>query len=1605
MSFRKDKNLKEQISEKSEQNSQRLRRRRQDHLMRRRMEALPTEGGNPRAMLGDTDDGSEGPRGVSSGKTREELTVLNGEGGVSHLRVQDGEARERRIAGILEEMGQVTMNDPHEEVPGKDEVDGDQTIYNPLAHIQDDSAEEIPQAQNPDETREFSESEEDEWKETPDDGIRLSDTRTLEDFARDMVIEILGDSHSELEPPPDTELEKKEEERMEAPDEFREIGAEHRDPHREAQLVVPDNNTEMEHHQNDSWTETGKELEDPHREFHQTAEEPCTERRVHEIGMETEDPFKKMQRVAEEFVSDHKRQIEHREEDEKRQPFTRELHDNTKELNWRMELEAQNDPVRELELRTHEDHPREVTFDINQRLGEEEQEHPELYQGDRTEINGTRDQRPTIDIILERIFDYLHTEVDLWKTREENPQVLHRLENFESIIRVIPINDPGWMEMSEDNDRLDERRAFFNQLIQIRARRLLPDTALLVQVRTADNHIHRYTLNSITDDGIFETRKDFEDNYDARRGKNQFVMQPLAEIIEVSLVVDHEKINEDTARHYRLQGNFFPFFLDPRCAELSEFMEKLEIFTEDKWQPKENCFFKALEHWNDWKLEIGDRANVIPDETMKKIKWRLRGNGMTKTLIRRIALDFNLSITVSVITMYQRKGVNEINHHKPDEYNEEGQIKVQLGLFMYHNQGHYIANIDTEFTEAGVKHYHELRAYKNTQYDRLGRPIRPRSLEERISVDTVKADGSIEWKGEACKMSALYVLWKMMEITDESTVKGNPDHRFFIEIPNYMLYRGFFKGVNTKYVTNIDIEPRLDPDMREVMYHEKSNEDIIYVADTECQTEGRHKPYAIAFCPLGAEDKMKTYLGEDCIEKFCDDMQVNVVGRYVYYVGDKNKRKGRENTQNRKVIVYFHNLSYDGRMFADQNIVKITMAANRIIEMVIEFEYQFGDRTKKKWMHLRDSYLLIPSKLANFPSMFDTNEKEKKAFPYDFVTIEMVVNNGLIENNEIKKVKAEEIINSQVEKGKWKEQDVTDFMKVLNEDFVAVKKKNSIENVRIYNNDTDEVDIRIMVQNYVESDVRLLSQGMVWFKQNMQTALGLDMTNYLSISAVAFDYFKREAFTGENICEYTGEVRDFIRQAVYGGRCMTRGNNAFKMVNARILDIDACSLYPSAMSVMDIPKGMPKKLENLDRYELERRMSPNARDHIDAVIVRIRIKAIGRTLQFPLICERDKKGVVVYDNFVNAELVVDDIQLKEMIKWQQIDYDIIEGIYWNEGVSTKINDKIKEIYERRREAKAQTPPNKIEQIYKLIMNSSYGKCIEMTKPYKCHIVKSKDYLNHLFQNYTNIVAIDEIIGFDGEQRRAVIEDKILNNIASQNELSELSEIEKKTKFIFREYLQYDNFYVPAMVGVRILSYSKKLMNEVMVPAELDNILIFYQDTDSMHVLECQEEQLQLAWRKHNHKGENEQLYGSNMCQFHSDFEKVNGKEAVSHSSIFLGKKMYLDVLTPRYENTNEFKMMTRMKGISKESLEKYEFTNCPNLSMNEKIWKIYDDLFNGHSLTFELVVDKTKMEFTRNLEVRTITSFKRKVNPRICTHWEFDENGNWKKTEMMEEEF
>ena len=174
----------------------------------------------------------------------------------------------------------------------------------------------------------------------------------------------------------------------------------------------------------------------------------------------------------------------------------------------------------------------------------------------------------------------------------------------------------------------------------------------------------------------------------------------------------------------------------------------------------------------------------------------------------------------------------------------------------------------------------------------------------------------------------------------------------------------------------------------------------------------------------------------------------------------------------------------------------------------------------------------------------------------------------------------------------------------------------------------------------------------------------------------------------------------------------------------------------------------------------------------------------------------------------------------------------------------------------------------------------------------------------------------------------------------------------------------------------VLSMSKRIMNEVMVLADLNNIDIFTQDTDSMHIDRRHVEKLAELYKKQYNK----ELIGKSLGQFSSDFDShilKNSGDIVAIKSIFLGKKSYIDVL---YDGNSRgvVDYHIRMKGIPTNSIH----AKCKEMGVNP--YELYEKMFNGEAIEFNLCADennnfKTKIKKYTMFGYKNISEFWRKV--------------------------
>jgi hypothetical protein len=300
---------------------------------------------------------------------------------------------------------------------------------------------------------------------------------------------------------------------------------------------------------------------------------------------------------------------------------------------------------------------------------------------------------------------------------------------------------------------------------------------------------------------------------------------------------------------------------------------------------------------------------------------------------------------------------------------------------------------------------------------------------------------------------------------------------------------------------------------------------------------------------------------------------------------------------------------------------------------------------------------------------------------------------------------------------------------------------------------------------------------------------------------------------------------------------------------------------------------------------------------------------------------------------------VDKVTLEDLIKYQQIEFEVIEGYYFNEGRNYKINDIIKKLFNERKEQKKKG--NKIQEVYKLLMNSCYGKTI----------LKEQD---------------TRVIYKDTE------DDAIKYIMRNADNIREFNKIDDSNKYRIKVLETTDDMYTSPHIGSEILSMSKRIMNDVMCLAEELRIIIMYQDTDSMHIHAKDIERLSVEYQKRF----NRPLIGKDLGQFHNDFEvgQDKGTEPVAIKTIVCAKKVYMDKLKCIVKGKEEIRFHVRCKGIPRDSLDKV----CDDKYDGDYV-KLYEDIYNGKPIEFDLLTTGVKFKFNKDYTITNITDFKRKL--------------------------
>lgn len=698
-----------------------------------------------------------------------------------------------------------------------------------------------------------------------------------------------------------------------------------------------------------------------------------------------------------------------------------------------------------------------------------------------------------------------------------------------------------------------------------------------------------------------------------------------------------------------------------------------------------------------------------------------------------------------------------------------------------------------------------------------------------------------------------------------------------------------FDEINKPYVIDEDKsnfkDLYFDPKYSTKKYEPNENKEIeqlpitIFDFETYKDFNNNHIPYLCCF--IDKNGFSMDLIGEDCGKQLLDTI--------------------KEDT-----ILMAHNAKYDVR-FLIQYLSKCSEIING--GSFITFSGYYG----KHKIIIKDSYKLIANPLKELPEMFLSKEEclkiKKEIMPYDLYNQETLLRRFIPIDECLKHFK------SSIKTDEELEEDKKEFI------------KNCEEWELIHN---DKIDILEYSAIYCRMDCKILKNCYSVFREWCLKDFNLDINNILTIPSLAEKYFKNQGCF--NDCYgLSGLPQLFISQAVVGGRTMMANNKKDKILDQILNDFDAVSLYPSAMSrINGFLKGIPKVIKNLDYNEIK---------NYDGYFIQIKILKVGIKRAFPLMSYKNEEGIRDFNNDMEGKImIVDKTTAEDLINFQKVEFEVLKGYYFDEGFNNKIVETIKYLFNKRKELKSKG--NKSEIIYKLIMNSGYGKLI--TKPHETKIKffdRKKEFEVYKSRNY-NI--INNYVEYANGKYRVEINDTRGN--------------------------QFNYCHL----GAEILSMSKRIMNEVICSAEDNNLKIYYQDTDSIHINDEDISKLKDIYeKKYNRK-----LIGKNMGQFHSDFSMKGYNNIVSTGLIMLGKKSYIDRLRGEDENGNfHYDYHIRLKGINNEAIKlkiKQDYKNP---------FELYEDLYNGKKINFDLTAEGSKccFEFGKSYNIITKTNFKREV--------------------------
>jgi len=617
--------------------------------------------------------------------------------------------------------------------------------------------------------------------------------------------------------------------------------------------------------------------------------------------------------------------------------------------------------------------------------------------------------------------------------------------------------------------------------------------------------------------------------------------------------------------------------------------------------------------------------------------------------------------------------------------------------------------------------------------------------------------------------------------------------------------------------------------------------------DLECDTgvrrgDGIHIPIIAGFADC--QGRYYSFVGEDCVEKMLLKM-TDVVSR------------------DELIVAFAHNLKYDFSLIVDS--VKYVSSYIEKGGRLYGARCSFNNRN----ITFRDSLKLIDTKLSNFNKMFDLPSGKMECMPYDFYTIDNIKDESCSILEFVEYLKPSHKISDES----------TKFYELINSD-------SDVMDCVLDNDRFDHVKYYLL---YHKQDCQVLRDGLFKYREEVSCFvqdtrdMELDILKLWTIPSFAHRYYQ-DCGCYDGLFQFGGTLLNCVMEATAGGRVMYNIKYFCKVVNENITDLDVNSLYPSAMwSVPNggFPKGPAVRYhvdpdQTLDTsWEIFQKLTEN----VFYYLVKVQVLQINKFQQLPIVSQLVDNKRRFYNKDegpLPRSSWIGKITLEDWVEFCDIDFIIEDVLYFDSGANGNFVSTVESLLEKRKEYKRRKSP--LQKNAKDIMNSAYGKSIETIRHEESHILRTTDG-----KRLGETEDVSELCESDK---------KFVNYFPLIKEHKSIG-----SKFDFIRIAQWDSSMRPAQVGVITMEMSKRIMNRVMNVCEDVGAVVYYTDTDSLHIRLSDVEKVRIEYKL---RYPNLKLFGDDLCQFHEDFDDPNpeikccmiGKRPISKQMIILGAKSY-----------------------------------------------------------------------------------------------------------------